>query len=79
LYYALYYLAPSSDFAAGVVAVVFIQSFTAYEMHFTKLLGGIMMSLLVYGLLLKFIAPFFHRWLMKDPQQTSSTEVYATQ
>ena len=65
--YGFYLLhSPSADFFMGMAAITFLQHFTSLEGELAKLLGGLVQSLIIYGIILYFLGPRMHRRLLDD-------------
>ena len=65
--YGFYLLhAPSADFFMGMAAITFLQHFTSLEGELAKLLGGLVQSLIIYGIILYFFGGRMHRRLLDD-------------
>jgi hypothetical protein len=65
--YGFYLLhSPSADFFMGMAAITFLQHFTSLEGELAKLLGGLVQSLIIYGIILYFFGQKMHQHLLDD-------------
>lgn len=57
----------SGSFAlfSGGAIVIFIDHFTSYEGEFAKLVGGLIMSTVIFLLIVHFAGPTLHRWIQR--------------
>lgn len=57
---------PSADFFMGMAVITFLQHFTSLEGELAKLLGGLVQSLIIYGIVLYFFGRKMHQRLLDD-------------
>lgn len=64
IYGLMFRLAPSRLLASATVMVLFPQPFSSFEGEIAYLLGGLIQSAIVFGVLLHFLGPLGHRRLL---------------
>ncbi len=69
LYRLIALFSPSAYLYWATVVIILLNHFTSYEGEIAKLLGGMIQSFLVFGLILKVVGPFLHRFMAKSPTQ----------
>jgi hypothetical protein len=74
-YVALGFVSPSYTFYIGALTIMFGQHFVSYEGEIAKLLGGLVQTVIIFSLLLKFVGPYIHRRLLV--RGSSSPRAYA--
>jgi hypothetical protein len=66
---------PSPGLGQAALIVSIVSYFNTFESNIAKLMGGLIVNVLVLWLLLKFLGPALHRWLLK-PRGGSKTVPY---
>jgi len=64
IYRVIIFVSPSYKIYISTVVVLFLGHFTDYESEIAKMLGGFIMNAIVFILILYFLGPMIHRYLM---------------